>query len=85
MTNLRDMTRRFLLGESKESPTIMSYIATLYEIVNKINPKSVKENHYLSVAKRHIDEIKKMARKMNEQIQMLEEQITVLEENKKGK
>ena len=74
-SNYDDMTRRFLLGESRSAPNIMSYIQSLEEILSRLSPKTVKDSRDMEIAKDHLREIKRHSKK-------LVERITTLEENK---
>ena len=82
--NLLDkMTRKFLLGEEKEAPTIRSCAENLSEFLNKMKPQSMRESEQINTAKEHLSEIKKLARRLEGQVLQLEEQIELLEEGKK--
>ena len=47
-----------------------------------MRPRTQSEGRRLSMAKQQLKEIKKMARRMQEQIQILEQKVVVLEEIK---
>jgi hypothetical protein len=79
------MTRRFLLGEAFESPDVFGYIQSLQEILNRLQPKTIRETRYLAIAKNHIIEIRRFSRRLAEDNKKLQEQIKILEENKEGK
>tara|TARA_R110002020_G_scaffold79867_1_gene199669 strand:+ start:219 stop:476 length:258 start_codon:yes stop_codon:yes gene_type:complete len=82
--NLLDkMTRKFLLGEEKEMPTIRSCADSIQELLNKMKPQSMRESKQINTAKERLSEIKKLARKLEGQVLQLEEQIELLEEGKK--
>ena len=76
------MTRNFILGESKSSATILSYAQSLGEIINRLNPRTIREKRDLEIAREHLSSIQKQGRRLMEQIQMLEEKLNVLEEEK---
>jgi len=76
------MTRDFLIGESKNTPSGQSYIQSLMEIVNSISPRTKTDAHRLSIAKNHLREVRKNYRRLEEKVQVLEEQVKVLEEGK---
>ena len=61
---------------------IMTYVQSITEIMNNMKPRTQSEGRRLSMAKQQLKEIKKMARKMQEQIQILEQKVTILEEIK---
>jgi cell shape-determining protein MreC len=80
--DLNRITRRFLLGEEKSRPSIRSYVESVVNIIESVRPKTQKESRQLSVAKEHLREIKRLNRKLEEQLYSLEEQIKLLEEGK---
>ena len=80
--DLNKLTRRFLLGESKSAPTIRAYAESIISILEQFIPRSQRESRQLSVARQHITEIKKLNRKLEEKIKLLEEQVEILEEGK---
>ena len=61
---------------------IMTYVQSITEIINNMRPRTQSEGRRLSMAKQQLKEIKKMARRMQEQIQILEQKVVVLEEIK---
>ena len=75
-------TRRFIMGESFDPPTIKTYIQSLEEIIGSLRPKTVKEQNKIMIAKQHIREVKRYARRLEEKISILEEQVNILEEKK---
>tara|TARA_Y100000310_G_C20658460_1_gene803302 strand:+ start:113 stop:364 length:252 start_codon:yes stop_codon:yes gene_type:complete len=83
MPNLSRMTRNFLLGEWKK-PTVESYLQSISETLNAVQPRSRRDERRVEMAKTNLREVRKHCRKMREQIQVLEEQVTLLEENKEG-
>ena len=85
MLDLNKLTRKFLIGEWKENPTINGYIQSVNDILSSFRPKTIKEKNKISVAKQQMNEIKKLSRKLQERVKILEEQIHVLEENREKK
>ena len=83
MINFDSMTRKFLLGESNNSPSMRSYIQSLGEVLRNLNPKTQTERRRVEIALEHVREIKRHARKLEERVLMLEEKLQVLEEDKK--
>ena len=81
MTDLRRMTREFLLGESK-APSLASYIQSISEVLNSITPRSRTDERRIEVAKANIKEVRRHSRRMQERVNVLEEQVKVLEESK---
>ena len=82
MKDLDLITRRFILGEGKEAPSVRGYVETVLNIVETIRPKSQRETRQLSIVKEHLREIKRINRKLEEKMFRLEEQIKILEEGK---
>tara|TARA_R100000008_G_scaffold85293_1_gene74832 strand:+ start:1951 stop:2202 length:252 start_codon:yes stop_codon:yes gene_type:complete len=80
--DLNNLTRRFLLGEGKQKPSVRAYVESVVRIIDGIRPKSQRENRQLSVARQHLQEIKRLNRKLEERISLLEEQVKILEEGK---
>ena len=80
--NLNNLTRRFLLDEGTVKPSVRAYVESVIRILDEVRPKSQKENRQLSVAKQHLHEIKRLNRKLEERITLLEEQVKLLEEGK---
>ena len=78
--NLNDLTRRFLLDEGTIKPSIRAYVESVVRILDEVRPKSQKENRQMSVAKQHLHEIKRLNRKLEERITLLEEQVKIIEE-----
>jgi cell shape-determining protein MreC len=80
--DLNKLTKRFLLGEAKSRPSVRAYVESVVSILEHFIPKSQRESRQLSVARQHLNEIKKLNRKLEEKITLLEEQVKVLEEGK---
>jgi hypothetical protein len=78
------ITRRFLMGEAVEKPDAFSYLQSLEEALNSINPRSIRSENRLKVAKEHLRNIRKEVRNLNKQVVMLQEQVNILEENKES-
>jgi hypothetical protein len=83
MTNYDLMTRKFLLGEGNNSPSLRSYIQSLNEIIIALKPMTLTEKRRVEIALEHIREIKRRSRKLEEKVLMMEEKLKVLEEDKK--
>lgn len=78
--NLRDMTKKFLLGESKSTPSLNSYIQSLTEILDSLKPKTKTEGRRIEIAKEQLSQIRKQTRILNERVSLLEERLNILEE-----
>jgi hypothetical protein len=81
--DLNRLTRRFLLGEGKDK-SITNYIQALRETLNALQPRTQTDYRRLEIAKEHLGEIRKISRRLQERVTLLEEQIEVLEESKRG-
>ena len=72
----------FILNESVDAKTIFTYLQGLQEIVDSLKPRTLREERRLTLAKQHLREARKYARRMiNENVQ-LQEKLNLLEENK---
>ena len=70
------------LHEDVSVKTIFTYIQGLQEVINNLQPKTVKEQNRLTLAKQHIREIRRHARRMLNENADLHERLTLLEESK---
>ena len=70
------------LHESASEKTIFTYIQGLQEVINNLQPKTVKEQNRLTLAKQHLREIRRHARRMLNENADLHEMLTLLEESK---
>ena len=73
--------KSFLLNETAEDRTIFTYIQGLQEFVNNFKPRTMTEKRRLSLAGQQLKEIKRHARRMQNEVQMLQEKLNILEEN----
>jgi len=85
MLDLDRLTRRFLMGESKGSASISSYIQNLSEILSSLNGRTQTDRRRLEIAKQHLYEIKRNVRKLEEKVTLLEEHVSLLEEENNKK
>ena len=83
MIDWDSMTRKFLLGERINPPSLRSYIQSLNEILKHINPPSLREKRNVEIAIEHLRGINRHTRKLEEKVSLLEEKLKVLEEGKK--
>ena len=72
---------RFIMGESLDDRNIFTYLQGLQEIISNIKPKSMTEERRLALAKQHLKEACRSARKMQNELQILEERLNILEES----
>ena len=70
------------LNESLDEKTIFTYIQGLEEIISNIKPRTMTEKRRVSLAKQHLREVKRSARKMQSEMVVLEERLNILEESK---
>ncbi len=81
--NFYKMTKDFLLHEGDiPEANILTYVQALSEVIANMKPRTQSEGRRLAMAKQQLKEIKKMARRMQEQISVPEERVNVLEEIK---
>ena len=71
---------RFMLGESLEERNIFTYLQGLQEIISNIKPKSMTEERRLKLANNHLREVRRSARRMQNELQVLEERLNILDE-----
>ena len=74
--------RNFLINEDLDERTIFTYIQGLQEIVSNLKPRTVSEKRRLQLAKQHIREVRKYARRIMNENMDLHEKLQLLEENK---
>ena len=72
------MTRKFLLGEDARDANIFVYLQALNETLKTMNPKTSTGLRRLEIAKEHLREVKRHARRMSQRVMTLEEQVKVL-------
>jgi cell shape-determining protein MreC len=73
--------KSFLLNEAYEDRTIFTYIQGLQEFVNNFKPRTMTEKRRLTLASQQLKEIKRHARRMQNEVQMLQEKLNILEES----
>lgn len=69
------------LSESLDEKTIFTYIQGLQEIISNLKPRTVTEKRRLSLANSHLREVKRYARRMQNEVRVLEEKLNILEES----
>ncbi len=74
--------KQFLLGEGIEERNVFTYLQGLQEILSTIKPKSMTEERRLSLAKQHLKEARRSARRMQSELRVLEEKLNILEESR---
>jgi len=73
---------RNFLNESLDEKTIFTYIQGLEEIISNLKPRTITEKRRMSLAKQHIKEVKRYARRMQNEAYVLQEKLNILEESK---
>ena len=73
---------RDFLTESLDEKNIFTYIQGLQEIISNLNPRTMTEKRRLQIAKTHLREVKRFARRMENEMFVLQEKLNILEESK---
>jgi hypothetical protein len=76
-----DKQWRDFLTESVDEKNIFTYIQGLQEIISNLKPKTIAEKRRLQLAKQHLREVKRFARRMENDIGVLQEKLNILEES----
>ena len=74
------MTRKFLLGEEKAKSSIFTYIQGLQETLTNFTPRSKTDSRRVCMAREQLREIKRYARKLQNEVELLQEKLNILEE-----
>ena len=69
------------LNESLDEKTIFTYIQGLQEIISNLKPKTLTEKRRLTLANSHLREVKRYARRLQNEVNLLQEKVNVLEES----
>ena len=72
------------INENVEERTIFTYIQGLEEVISNFKPRTMTEKRRLALAHQNLREVKRFARKMQNEVQMLQEKLNILEENIAG-
>jgi hypothetical protein len=70
------------LNENLDEKTIFTYIQGLEEIISNLKPRTMTEKRRMSLAKQHLREVKRSAKRMQNEMGVLEERLNILEESK---
>ena len=73
------------LTESLDEKNIFTYIQGLQEIISNLKPRTMTEKRRLQIAKTHLREVKRFARRMQNDMDILQEKVNILEEAKGDK
>ena len=70
------------LNENLDEKNIFTYIQGLQEIISNLKPRTMTEKRRLQIAKTHLREVKRFARRMENDMIVLQEKLNILEESK---
>ena len=70
------------LTENLDEKNIFTYIQGLQEIISNLKPRTMTEKRRLQIAKTHLREVKRFARRMQNDMSVLQEKLNILEESK---
>ena len=73
--------QQFLLNEGLDEKGIFTYIQGLQEIITNIKPRTMTEKRRLALAVDNLREVKRHARKMQNEMMVLQEKLNVIEES----
>ena len=76
-----DTAWKDFLNESIDEKSIFTYIQGLQEIISNLKPRTLTEKRRMQLAKQHLREVKRFARKMENDIGILQEKLNILEES----
>lgn len=86
------VTRKFLLGEWKQSTSILSRARAIKEALESLKPRTIKERQRVELALENLTHLRRGYRKLEEhnatlteENQQLTEKLQVLEESRGGK
>ena len=77
-----NMTRNFLLNEEKTSVDSFSYIQAIREMLDRMNPHTIRESRSIALIKEHLREISRGLKRVMDENKQLQERLIVLEEDK---
>lgn len=69
------------LCESLDDKTIFTYIQGLEEVISNLKPRTMTEKRRMTLAKQHLREVKRHARRMMNENSVLQERLNILEES----
>jgi len=76
------VTKRFMMGESVQSPSVDSYLQSLKEALGGLRPSTQSDSRKIELAQEHLREVRRHVRRLQERVNILEEKLTILEEEK---
>jgi chromosome segregation ATPase len=78
---LNRITKDFLTNEGK-APPFQVWIQSLQDNLNSLRPKTITDKRRIELMKHQLTELRRVTRRMDEQIKKLEEEVNFLQENK---
>ena len=69
------------LCESLDDKTIYTYIQGIEEVISNLKPRTMTEKRRMTLAKQHLREVKRHARRMMNENSVLQERLNILEES----
>jgi hypothetical protein len=69
------------LNEEISEKNIFTYILGLQELISKFKPRTMSDKSRLTLAEQHLREVKRYARRMQNEMQVLQEKVSILEES----
>ena len=69
------------LNEEVTEKNIFTYILGLQELISKFKPRTMSDKNRLALANQHLREVKRYARRMQNEMQVLQEKVSILEES----
>ena len=79
---LNKITKNFLLNEGK-APPFQVWIQSLQDNLSSLRPNTLADKRRIDLMKHQLTELRRVTRRMDEQIKKLEEEIVFLQEEKK--
>jgi hypothetical protein len=87
--NFNNLTRKFIIGEWKQSVSVMSRARAIKEALESLKPRTIKERQRIELALENLSHLRRGYRKLEEQNnflveenKQLNEKLTLLEESK---
>jgi len=72
------------INESVEERTIFTYIQGLEEVISIFKPRTMTEKRRLALARQNLREVRRYAKKMQNEVVVLQEKLNILEESLTG-
>lgn len=87
--NFNNLARKFIIGEWKQSVSVMSRARAIKEALESLKPRTIKERQRIELALENLSHLRRGYRKLEEQNnflveenKQLNEKLTLLEESK---